>query len=136
MQAQSFLPGLQSNRAIPQPLNPIPKPNSVALSKLISNSVCLKNEAGVRLRSQRRLVLCKSGIEVEKGETFRVKSELNVGRKRLALFVSGGGSNFRSVYEASLDGCVNGDVVVLVTNKPGELHRGCLIKCLDKLFDE
>ncbi|KAK1291226.1 hypothetical protein QJS10_CPB17g02010 [Acorus calamus] len=39
-------------------------------------------------------------------------------KKRLAVFVSGGGSNFRSVHEATLQGSVFGDVVVLVTNKP------------------
>ncbi|XP_051177094.1 phosphoribosylglycinamide formyltransferase, chloroplastic isoform X1 [Lolium perenne] len=39
--------------------------------------------------------------------------------KRLAVFVSGGGSNFRSVHEAALGGKVNGHVAVLVTDKPG-----------------
>ncbi|CAN6241735.1 unnamed protein product [Urochloa humidicola] len=40
-------------------------------------------------------------------------------RKRLAVFVSGGGSNFRSIHEAALGGTVHGDVVALVTDKPG-----------------
>ncbi|XWS19339.1 hypothetical protein CRYUN_Cryun31cG0006800 [Craigia yunnanensis] len=40
-----------------------------------------------------------------------------VKRKRLAVFVSGGGSNFRSIHQACVEGSVNGDVVVLVTNK-------------------
>ncbi|KAJ1689286.1 hypothetical protein LUZ63_013441 [Rhynchospora breviuscula] len=40
-------------------------------------------------------------------------------RKKLAIFVSGGGSNFRSIHEASIQGLVNGDVAVLVTDKPG-----------------
>lgn len=38
-------------------------------------------------------------------------------RKKLAVFVSGGGSNFRSIYGASLQGVVHGDIAVLVTNK-------------------
>ncbi|XP_020251649.1 phosphoribosylglycinamide formyltransferase, chloroplastic-like isoform X2 [Asparagus officinalis] len=42
-----------------------------------------------------------------------------VRRKRLAVFVSGGGSNFRSIHEATLGGSIPGDVVVLVTDKPG-----------------
>uniref|UniRef100_A0A0D9WQP0 Phosphoribosylglycinamide formyltransferase, chloroplastic n=1 Tax=Leersia perrieri TaxID=77586 RepID=A0A0D9WQP0_9ORYZ len=43
-----------------------------------------------------------------------------VGRKkRLAVFVSGGGSNFRAIHEAALGGKVNADVVALVTDKPG-----------------
>ncbi|CAD6263673.1 unnamed protein product [Miscanthus lutarioriparius] len=40
-------------------------------------------------------------------------------RKRLAVFVSGGGSNFRAIHEAALGGAVHGDVVALVTDKPG-----------------
>ncbi|GFY91692.1 formyl transferase [Actinidia rufa] len=40
-------------------------------------------------------------------------------RKNLAVFVSGGGSNFRSIHEAVLRGLVHGDIAVLVTNKPG-----------------
>ncbi|KAJ4799529.1 Phosphoribosylglycinamide formyltransferase [Rhynchospora pubera] len=40
-------------------------------------------------------------------------------RKKLAIFVSGGGSNFRSIHEASIQGLVNGNVAVLVTDKPG-----------------
>ncbi|KAL1805873.1 hypothetical protein ACET3Z_028941 [Daucus carota] len=40
-----------------------------------------------------------------------------VGRKKLAVFVSGGGSNFRSIHEAILDGRINGDIVVLVASK-------------------
>ncbi|KAH0713419.1 hypothetical protein KY289_009378 [Solanum tuberosum] len=38
-------------------------------------------------------------------------------KKKLAVFVSGGGSNFRSIYEATLEGTVHGEVAVLVTNK-------------------
>ncbi|XP_015695720.1 phosphoribosylglycinamide formyltransferase, chloroplastic isoform X2 [Oryza brachyantha] len=44
---------------------------------------------------------------------------VGVERKRLAVFVSGGGSNFRAIHEAALGGEVNGDVVALVTDKPG-----------------
>ncbi|KAM3413046.1 hypothetical protein ACQJBY_004296 [Aegilops geniculata] len=41
-------------------------------------------------------------------------------RKRLAVFVSGGGSNFRSIHEATAAGgkASSGDVVALVTDKP------------------
>lgn len=42
-------------------------------------------------------------------------------RKKLAVFVSGGGSNFRSIHEACIRDSVNGDVAVLVTNKRGML---------------
>ncbi|KAJ8751724.1 hypothetical protein K2173_025897 [Erythroxylum novogranatense] len=49
--------------------------------------------------------------------TDREKPQLR--RKRLAVFVSGGGSNFMSIHEACLQGSVHGDIVVLVTNKAG-----------------
>jgi phosphoribosylglycinamide formyltransferase len=55
-----------------------------------------------------------------------------VGRKRLAVFVSGGGSNFRSIHEAALGGKVNGDMVALVTDKPGDdtwLLPAALLDC-------
>lgn len=42
-------------------------------------------------------------------------------KKKLAVFVSGGGSNFRSIYEATLEGTVHGEVAVLVTNKKGRV---------------
>lgn len=41
-------------------------------------------------------------------------------RKRLVEFVSGGGSNFRAIHDAALGGDVNGVVVALVTDKPGD----------------
>ncbi|KAJ0230976.1 Phosphoribosylglycinamide formyltransferase [Hirschfeldia incana] len=38
-------------------------------------------------------------------------------RKKLAVFVSGGGSNFKKIHEGCIRGSVKGDVVLLVTNK-------------------
>uniref|UniRef100_A0A0E0LWI8 Phosphoribosylglycinamide formyltransferase, chloroplastic n=1 Tax=Oryza punctata TaxID=4537 RepID=A0A0E0LWI8_ORYPU len=55
------------------------------------------------------------GVGVKGGEAGGVWVE----RKRLAVFVSGGGSNFRAIHDAALGGEVNGDVVALVTDKPG-----------------
>lgn len=40
-------------------------------------------------------------------------------RKKLAVFVSGGGSNFKKIHEGCSVGSVKGDVVLLVTNKKG-----------------
>ncbi|KAL7088572.1 hypothetical protein ACP275_13G135700 [Erythranthe tilingii] len=45
------------------------------------------------------------------------KPKSNITRKKLAVFVSGGGSNFRSVHAATTNGSVHGDVVVLVASK-------------------
>lgn len=55
-----------------------------------------------------------------KGEVLNTDSgepESKTRRKNLAVFVSGGGSNFKSIHLATLNGAVLGDVVVLVTNK-------------------
>lgn len=38
--------------------------------------------------------------------------------KRLAIFVSGGGSNFKAIHSAILEGKVNAEVAMVVTNAP------------------
>ncbi|PIN21302.1 5'-phosphoribosylglycinamide formyltransferase [Handroanthus impetiginosus] len=69
----------------------------------------------------KRNIQCRNSVEkldwkgVSDVEKDNPKSKLR--RKNLAVFVSGGGSNFRSIYQGTLDGSVHGDVVVLVTNK-------------------
>ncbi|KAK7290749.1 hypothetical protein RIF29_05400 [Crotalaria pallida] len=50
-------------------------------------------------------------------EECEAKGEITTRRKKLAVFVSGGGSNFRSIHEASIKGSLHGDILVLVTNK-------------------
>ncbi|WCJ31867.1 Phosphoribosylglycinamide formyltransferase chloroplastic [Euphorbia peplus] len=42
-----------------------------------------------------------------------------VKRKKLAVFVSGGGSNFKTVHDACIQGSIHGDVVAVVTDKHG-----------------
>ncbi|WOG99075.1 hypothetical protein DCAR_0518423 [Daucus carota subsp. sativus] len=67
---------------------------------------------GVSLRSScfvKAKMGCDGGDELGEG----------VGRKKLAVFVSGGGSNFRSIHEAILDGRINGDIAVLVAKCGG-----------------
>ena len=39
-------------------------------------------------------------------------------KKRLAVFVSGGGSNFKAIHAAILDGTFDADVAAVVTNAP------------------
>jgi phosphoribosylglycinamide formyltransferase len=39
-------------------------------------------------------------------------------KKRLAVFVSGGGSNFRAIHAATQQGAINGEVAVVVSNAP------------------
>ncbi|BDA47735.1 Phosphoribosylglycinamide formyltransferase, chloroplastic [Coccomyxa sp. Obi] len=40
-------------------------------------------------------------------------------KPRLGIFVSGGGSNFRAIYAAIVDGRINADVAVVVSDVPG-----------------
>lgn len=54
-------------------------------------------------------------------------SPLAIKRKKLAVFVSGGGSNFRSIHEACIDGSIHGDIAVLVTNKRGVFSSNCFV---------
>ena len=42
----------------------------------------------------------------------------NLPRAAIAVFVSGGGSNFKAIHADILDGSINGDVSVVVTNAP------------------
>ncbi|CAN4126942.1 unnamed protein product [Withania somnifera] len=72
--------------------------------------------------------LSLKGIFLKPHFSFSLKKNFNIGvldngvskefrKKKLAVFVSGGGSNFRSIYEATLERIVHGEVAVLVTNK-------------------
>ncbi|KAK8973670.1 hypothetical protein V6N11_044641 [Hibiscus sabdariffa] len=73
--------------------------------------------ASERVRSVRRLE-CTNSVEKASNVVSETEGSKSwVKRKRLAVFVSGGGSNFRSINQACIEGFVNGDVVVLVTNK-------------------
>ncbi|XP_011095971.1 phosphoribosylglycinamide formyltransferase, chloroplastic isoform X1 [Sesamum indicum] len=65
-----------------------------------------------RCRNRAQKAECKGISDVEED-----KPKAKIRRKNLAVFVSGGGSNFRSIHEATLNGSVHGDIVVLVTNK-------------------
>jgi len=66
-----------------------------------------------------RILGSKSSSTVELEEDRGVRARVTVRRKKLAVFVSGGGSNFRSIHEASKRGSLHGDVTVLVTDKSG-----------------
>lgn len=44
--------------------------------------------------------------------------EVHQEKARLAVFVSGGGSNFRAIHAACLDGRINAEVVAVISDKP------------------
>ncbi|KAL9262066.1 Phosphoribosylglycinamide formyltransferase, chloroplastic-like protein [Drosera capensis] len=80
-------------------------------------SLCCRKSGWGRMRVQCRKESLMLREDVGKGGVGDLG--MNVGRKKLAVFVSGGGSNFRAIHEATVDGEVNGDVVLVVTNKEG-----------------
>ncbi|KMT10921.1 hypothetical protein BVRB_5g113340 [Beta vulgaris subsp. vulgaris] len=76
--------------------------------------------APCRIRSNRRQYLCAvSSSKIQDIPADLGHHNLKPMRKRLAVFVSGGGSNFKAIHAGTLNGSVLGDVVVLVTNKGG-----------------
>ncbi|XP_043689331.1 phosphoribosylglycinamide formyltransferase, chloroplastic-like [Telopea speciosissima] len=114
---------------------PLPqKPGKSTVVRLLSSSSSFIESQKIRTLYNSKLfsqkVGTRNGIEVVGNLTEAGKVSVDgVRRKKLAVFVSGGGSNFRSIYEAILQGSVHGDIVVLVTNKPdcggAEFARDC-----------
>ncbi|XP_038896301.1 phosphoribosylglycinamide formyltransferase, chloroplastic [Benincasa hispida] len=73
------------------------------------HSVCFRKNITCRKNGQ---MIVNASLEGEVSRTV-------IRKKKLAVFVSGGGSNFRSINEASLEGSIHGEIVVVVTNKSG-----------------
>lgn len=121
MEARSFISGFCSNPIIN---NPIQNPSKASFSAVpyYSNRVSFKTLYSLswKLDSREYKLQCRSSlqkVEAVSGDTEGLKSGDR--KKNLAVFVSGGGSNFRSIHEAIVEGSVEGEIVVLVTNKPG-----------------
>lgn len=100
------------------------RPPSFCSRSLARASNCLS------LRTQNQLAFRGSCLNnrLESSSSVEIVANLSsegedvkqgVKKKKLAVFVSGGGSNFRSIHEACVAGSVHGEVVVLVTNKGG-----------------
>ena len=126
MKAQSLVSGFCSNPTTPSIPNTkksffqTPTPPSSAYFSQSRKWVSFK----IQHSAPQRVVWSnkQNGVEEAKDGTSNGNDlENGVRRKKLAVFVSGGGSNFRSIHEASLGGSVHGDFVVLVTNKRGFL---------------
>ncbi|KAK3218893.1 hypothetical protein Dsin_012863, partial [Dipteronia sinensis] len=80
--------------------------------------------ASISVRSSFRRLECVNSVEKVKDDVVvadadEKDSKDGIVKKKLAVFVSGGGSNFRSIHEGCVGGSVHGDVSVLVTNKHG-----------------
>ncbi|XP_057499703.1 phosphoribosylglycinamide formyltransferase, chloroplastic-like [Actinidia eriantha] len=90
----------------------IVSPNRVSFKTLYP--ISSKSESSIN-----RLQCRNSSHELKTVSVDIEDPRTGIRRKNLAVFVSGGGSNFRSIHEAVLRGSVHGDIAVLVTNKPG-----------------
>lgn len=123
MEPKSLLSRISSNTTIPS----VQSTNKFLSLSLIrsQNLVCFRTQeflAPKIVLSYRRLDVIRS-VENVKNVVTDEKNEEKYGikKKKLAVFVSGGGSNFRSIHAACVGGSVHGDVVVLVTNKHGKI---------------
>ncbi|KAI3716149.1 hypothetical protein L6452_23275 [Arctium lappa] len=114
--SNSFLPSIQTHK------NSVflPSFNSPHLPRIKSqNWVSLKpHNFPPFAASKKRELKCISsderlGTSVDEDDSLKTGVRI----KNLAVFVSGGGSNFRAIHEAIVRGEVHGRFVVLVTNK-------------------
>ncbi|KAF8041973.1 hypothetical protein BT93_A0542 [Corymbia citriodora subsp. variegata] len=124
---ESLRPGFRTSLKLPVIRNTqeslFLRPPSFCSRSLARTSNCLS------LRTQNRLAFrgsylnsrleCGSGVEIAASWSSEGEELKDGVKKKLAVFVSGGGSNFRSIHEACVAGSVHGEVVVLVTNKGG-----------------
>ncbi|KAL6188444.1 hypothetical protein ACLB2K_039837 [Fragaria x ananassa] len=94
---------------------PTPSASFAQSQKWVSFKACPCNS---QRALSRKVVECRSNTE-RSGAIASDDLRDGIRRKRLAVFVSGGGSNFRSIHEACVRGLIHGDIVVLVTNKQG-----------------
>ena len=132
MEARRSLSRLYSNSVVTPIQNP-KKPDFLSLpssssspssSQILSpNRVSFKTLYPISSKSESSInkLRCRNRSQEVKSVSGDIEDPRTGVRKNLAVFVSGGGSNFRSIHEAVLRGSVHGDIAVLVTNKPGML---------------
>lgn len=112
----------------PNPSNRLPKLHSQTHLNFPSQKCFFcKTHLDLKIVLQRKVTQkvfqCKN--EAESGDFVHTADDSGYGfrRKKLAAFVSGGGSNFRSIHEATCRGRIHGDVAVVVTDKPGSIFK-------------
>lgn len=122
-----MLSGFCPNPAIPSTqdtkkpsFTKVPPPPPTCSFARSRNWVCHRAFVPISRRTRfRKKIQCRNNAVEVVGVTSDEDFTSGVRRKKLAVFVSGGGSNFRSIHEASLLGSIHGDIVVLVTDKQG-----------------
>ncbi|GJP41611.1 hypothetical protein CLOM_g1263 [Closterium sp. NIES-68] len=97
----------------------LPTALAVTRRSVFSHSLSQRVRQPRRCKSARWLVRADaSSGETAPGGTAEAAKASDRRRARVAVFVSGGGSNFKAIHAACADGRVNGDVVVVVSDKP------------------
>ncbi|XP_050138808.1 phosphoribosylglycinamide formyltransferase, chloroplastic-like [Malus sylvestris] len=125
MEAQRLLSGFCSTSPIPNAKTQFFVKYSSPSSSTTSFSQSHKWVSFKARPLSTKLIKCTNTTHTETAEvvvssdSYSQDSIGGILRKKLAVFVSGGGSNFRSIHEACLNGSILGDVVVLVASKQG-----------------
>ncbi|KAK3036953.1 hypothetical protein RJ639_030918 [Escallonia herrerae] len=105
MEAQSSILRLRSNGIIPIPIQN-PKTPSFLPQIHSTRLVSVRTHHSISSQVKNSRLVCKSRV-VKAGKSTSLEDlEAGFRRKKLAVFVSGGGSNFRSIHEATVKGTV------------------------------
>lgn len=118
MEAQSLIPGFSSPSLHTQ--NPNITFFPALLPAFTHTQSTTQSPKWVPLKplSRTKKVSSIKAVESKSLHSHEIESSAETQeKKKFAVFVSGGGSNFRAIHEATLQGSVQGEVVVLVTNK-------------------
>ena len=99
----------------------------------VTSDVSMAKKASLRCRAEPTEGISVESIgdmlaDVEPGAATDVD---DFPRARLAVFVSGGGSNMRAIYCACSEGRVYGEIALVVSDKPGALR--CAALCCSAL---
>ncbi|KAM7525267.1 hypothetical protein LguiA_015169 [Lonicera macranthoides] len=128
MEAQSLIFGFCSNSPITSIQNPkVPSFSTLPSSSFSPSSSCNQCPKRILFKTHpsfasrivaSNILKCRNSVEKAESSTdYGEDTRTGFRNKNLAVFVSGGGSNFRSIHEATLRGSVHGDIVVLVASK-------------------
>ncbi|KAL1204987.1 Phosphoribosylglycinamide formyltransferase [Cardamine amara subsp. amara] len=101
------------------PVNPRRQTRETSIASPLTPS---RNTLSFSFQSPADQFVMKIGPLVKAASSAPIVAEVDSSRdgtkrKKLAVFVSGGGSNFKKIHEGCSVGSVKGDVVLLVTNK-------------------
>jgi len=95
-------------------------PTQRLASANLSSSLTQSVDELPKHRSFQRHTACKAADRLAVRASATTAAAHTQVPAKLAVFVSGGGSNFRTIHAGILEGRINGEVVAVVSDKPGE----------------